>query len=218
MHQKPSTSQNAREVPSKEKEPINEASKEAPRLYKQLPKPPPPFQQIFAKQQQEGQLQKFYDMLNQITINVPFVEALENMSDYAKFMKDLCNYLKNLEDPGDFTISCAIGLTSFAKALCDLGASINLIPYDVFKKLGLGNSRPTIMKLLMADRTFKKPLGVIEDVLVKVDRFYFLAVFVILDCEVDVEISIILGSPFLATGRAICDVEVGELKFRLNDE
>ncbi|XP_009622671.1 uncharacterized protein [Nicotiana tomentosiformis] len=162
VHQAPSTSQNENEVPSKEKEPINEASKKAPRLYKQLLRPPPPFPQIFAKQQQEGQLQKFYDMLNQITINVPFVEALEKMPGYAKFMKDLVTKKKNvnfetikvthqysaiisqtgfnkMEDPGAFIIPCAIGLTSFAKALCDLGASINLMPYTVFKKLGLGD-------------------------------------------------------------------------------
>ncbi|XP_009604165.1 uncharacterized protein [Nicotiana tomentosiformis] len=241
IHQAPRTSQNDKEVPSKENKPSNEARKEAPRVYKQLPRLPPPFSQRFAKQQQEGQLQQFYDMLNQITISVHFVEALENMLGYAKFMKDLVtkknniNFetikvthqysarisqigVKKMEDSGDFTIPCAIGLTSFAKALCDLGASNNLMPYAVFKKLDLGDPRPTTMKLLMAYRTLKKPLGVIDDVLVKVDRFYFPANFVILDYEVDVEIPIILGRPFLATGRAICDVKAGELKFRLNDE
>ncbi|XP_016463836.2 uncharacterized protein LOC107786852 [Nicotiana tabacum] len=180
-------------------------------------------------------------MLNQITISVPFVEALEKMPGYAKFMKDLVTKKKNvnfetikvthqcsaiisqtgvnkIEDPGAFTIPCAIGLTSFAKVLCDLGASINLMPYTIFKKLGLGDPRPTSMKLLTTDRTLKRPLGVIDDIFVKVDRFYFPADFVILDCEVDVEIPIILGRPFLATGRAICDVKAGELKFRLNDE
>nr|XP_016499264.1 PREDICTED: uncharacterized protein LOC107817885 [Nicotiana tabacum] len=148
-------------------------------------------------------------MLNQITINAPFVEALEKMPGYAKFMKDMVTKKKNvnfetikvthqcsviisqigvkkMENPGAFTIPCAIGLTSFAKSLCDLGARINLMPYTIFKKLGLGDPMPTSMKLLMAD--------------------------------LDVEIPIILGRPLLATGRAICDVEVGELKFRLNDE
>ncbi|XP_009604131.1 uncharacterized protein [Nicotiana tomentosiformis] len=241
VHQAPSTSQNVKEAPSKENEPSNEARKEAQRVYKQLPRMPPPFPQRFAKQQQEGQLQKFYDMLNKITINVPFVEALEKMLGYAKFMKNLVTKKKNvnfetikvthqcsaiisqigvekIEDPGAFTIPCAIGLTSFTKSLCDLGASINLMPYAVFKKLGLGDPRPTTMKLLTADRTLKKPLGVIDDVLVKVDRFYFPVDFVILDCEVDIEIPIILGRPFLETRRAICDDEAGELKFRLNNE
>ncbi|XP_009600823.1 uncharacterized protein [Nicotiana tomentosiformis] len=172
---------------------------------------------------------------------MPFVEALEKMSGYAKFMKYLVTKNKNvnfetikvshqrsaiisqtgvnkMEDPGAFTIPYAIGLTSFTKALCDLGASINLMPYAVFKKLGLGDPRPTTMKLLMEDQILKKPMCVIDDVLVKVDHFYFPTDFVIVDCEVDVEIPIILGRPFLAAGRAICDVETKELKFRLNDE
>ncbi|XP_070039380.1 uncharacterized protein [Nicotiana tomentosiformis] len=120
-----------------------------------------------------------------------------------------------MEEQRAFTIPCAIGLTSFAKALCDLGASINLMPYVIFKKLGLGDPRPTTMKFLMADRTLKKSLCVIDDVLVKVDHFYFPTDIVILDYEVDVEISIILGRPFLSTRRVICDVKGGDLKFRM---
>ncbi|XP_015158248.1 uncharacterized protein [Solanum tuberosum] len=194
------------------------------------------------EKQQFGQLKKFYDMLNQITITVPFVEALEKMSGYANFMKDLVTKNKNMnfeivkitlqcsaiilqtgevkkmENPREFTTPCTIRLASFTKALCDLRESINLLPYVVFKSLGLGDPRPTTMKLLMVDRTLKKPLRIIEDIIVKVDRFYFPADFVILDCEVDIEIPIILGRPFLATKRAICDVETRELKFRLNDE
>ncbi|XP_070036242.1 uncharacterized protein [Nicotiana tomentosiformis] len=182
--------------------------KTSPRVYKQLSRPPPPFAQRFAKQQQEVQLQKFYDMLNQISFNVPFMEALEKMSGCAKFIKDLVTKKKNVNFE---TIKLRKSFVSFEgkyqlHALCR------------FKKLGLGDPRSTSMKLLMADRTLNKPLGVIDDVLVKVDHFYFVADFVILDCEVDMKISIILGRPFLATGRAICDVEVGEIKFRLNDE
>ncbi|XP_070042847.1 uncharacterized protein [Nicotiana tomentosiformis] len=126
--------------------------------------------------------------------------------------------VKKMEDLETFNIPCAIGLTSFTKALCDLGTSINLMPYAVFKKMGLGDRKPTSMKLLMEDHTLKRPLGVLDDILFKVDQSYVPADFVILDCEVNVEIPIILGRPFLATGRAICDVVFGELKFRLNDE
>ncbi|KAK4709871.1 hypothetical protein R3W88_004384 [Solanum pinnatisectum] len=89
------------------------------------------------------------------------------------------------EDPGAFTIPCIIGLLHFAKALCDLGASINLMPLAIYKKLGLGDPKPTVIQLLMADRTVKKPIGVLQDVLVKVESFVFLADFVILDCDVD---------------------------------
>uniref|UniRef100_M1DKX6 Integrase core domain containing protein n=1 Tax=Solanum tuberosum TaxID=4113 RepID=M1DKX6_SOLTU len=95
------------------------------------------------------------------------------------------------EDPGAFTISCTIGLLHFAKALCDLVESINLMPLSIYKKLSLGTPKPTAMRLLMADRTVKKPIGVIQDMLVKVELFIFLVNFVILDCEVDFEVPII---------------------------
>ena len=74
------------------------------------------------------------------------------------------------------------------------------------------------MGLLMADRTMKRPIGILHDVLVKVESFIFLANLVILDCEVDFEVPIILGRPFLATGRALVDMEKGQMKFRLNNE
>ncbi|XP_070036018.1 uncharacterized protein [Nicotiana tomentosiformis] len=166
--------------------------------------------------------------------------ALEQMLGYAKFMKDLvtkkrsmnCETIKithqvsaivhsmapKLEDPGAFTISCTIGSADFAKALCDLEASINLMPYSVFKKLGIGQPRPTSMRLQLADRTMKRPLGIIDDVLVWVDKFILPTDFVILDCEVDYEVPIILGRPFLATWKALVDVEAGELTFQVGDE
>ncbi|XP_070045705.1 uncharacterized protein [Nicotiana tomentosiformis] len=162
------------------------------------------------------------------------------MTGYAKFMKDLvtkkrlmnCEMIKmthqvsaivhsmapKLEDPGAFTIPCTIGSANFAKALCDFGASINLMPYSVFKTLGIGQPRPTYMRLQMADRTMKKPLGIIDDVLVWVDKFILLADFVILDCEVDCKVPIIKRRPFLATGKALVDVEDGELTFRVGDD
>ncbi|XP_070040514.1 uncharacterized protein [Nicotiana tomentosiformis] len=162
------------------------------------------------------------------------------MPGYAKFMKDLvtkkrsmnCETIKithqvsaivhsmapKLEYPGAFTIPCTIGRADFAKALCDLGASINLMPYSVFTTLGIGKPRATSMRLQMADRTMKRPLGIIDDVLVRVDKFILPADFVILDCEVDYEVPIILGRTFLATGKALVDVEAGELTFRVGDE
>ena len=77
------------------------------------------------------------------------------------------------------------GLLNFAKTLCDLGANINLMPLSIYKKLGLGDPNPTAMRLLMVDRTVKRPIGILHDVLVKVESFIFMAHFVILDCEVD---------------------------------
>ncbi|XP_070028887.1 uncharacterized protein [Nicotiana sylvestris] len=120
-------------------------------------------------------------MIKSLSINVPLVEALEQMSGYAKFMTDLvtkkrsidCETIKmtyqvsaivhsmapKLEDPDTFIIPCTIGSADFAKALCDLGVSINAIPYSVLKTLGIGQPRATSMRLQMVDRTMKKPLG-----------------------------------------------------------
>ncbi|XP_070004649.1 uncharacterized protein [Nicotiana sylvestris] len=123
-----------------------------------------------------------------------------------------------LEDQGSFTIPCTIGSADFVKALCDLGASINLMPYSVFKTLGIGQPRPTPMRLQIVDRTLNMPLGIIDDVLVRVDKFILPANFVILDYEVDYEVPIILGRPFLVEGKALVDVEVGELTFWVGDE
>ncbi|XP_070014066.1 uncharacterized protein [Nicotiana sylvestris] len=88
-----------------------------------------------------------------------------------------------LEDPDAFTIPCTIGSANFAKALYDLGASINLMPYSVFKTLGIGKPRATSIRLQMADRTMKRPLGIVDDVLIQVEMFIFPTNFVILDCE-----------------------------------
>ncbi|XP_070013757.1 uncharacterized protein [Nicotiana sylvestris] len=132
------------------------------------------------------------------------------MPRYTQFMKDLvtkkrsmnCETVKmthqasaivhsmapKLEDPGALTIPCTIGSADFAKALCDLGASINLMPYSMFKTLGIWQPRPTSMRLQMEDRTIKRPFGIIDDVLVRVDKFIFPPNFVILDCEVDYEV------------------------------
>ncbi|XP_065617702.1 uncharacterized protein LOC136062520 [Quercus suber] len=111
-----------------------------------------------------------------------------------------------LKDPGSFTIPCTIGKSYFDKALCDLGASINLMPFSVFRKLSLGEVKLTTITLQLADRSIKYPRRVIEDILVKVDKFIFSADFIVLDMDEDEEIPLILGRPFLATGRTLIDV------------
>ncbi|XP_049406250.1 uncharacterized protein LOC125869888 [Solanum stenotomum] len=184
---------------------------------------------------------KMLELFKSLSINIPLVEALLEMLGYAKFMKELVTKKRSLdyetitvphscsaimtndsiikrEDPGAFIIPCTIGMLQFAKALCDLGASINLMPYEIYKQLDLGEPKATTMRLLMADRLIKHLVGILYDILVKVDRFIFPANFVILDCEIDAEIPIILGRPFLATGRALVDVESGKLKFRVNND
>ncbi|XP_073294455.1 uncharacterized protein [Primulina huaijiensis] len=169
-------------------------------------------------------------------------EALVQMPNYAKFLKEILSnkrklvdfetvklskessaILQNklppkLKDPCSFSIPCTIGSSFFSKALCDLGASINLMPYSCFEKLGIGEVRPTTISLQLAYRSIKYPRGVIEDVLVKVEKFIFPVDFVVLDMEEDREILLILGRPFLTTGKALIDVHKGELVLRFNDE
>ncbi|GMJ09143.1 hypothetical protein HRI_004583500 [Hibiscus trionum] len=122
------------------------------------------------------------------------------------------------KDPGSFIIPCIIGDKFVGKALCDLGASINLMPKSIFQKLGIGKARPTTVVLQLADRSYVHPEGKIEDILVRVDKFIFPADFLVLDCEVDENAPIILGRPFLATGRSLIDMEKGELTMRVNDQ
>ena len=92
------------------------------------------------------------------------------------------------------------------------------MPLSIYKKLGLVDPKPTVMRLLMADRTVKRTIGILHDVLVKVESFIFPADFVILDCEVDFKVTIILGKPFLATDRALFYMEKGQMPFWLNNE
>ncbi|XP_070015864.1 uncharacterized protein [Nicotiana sylvestris] len=203
---------------------------------------PAAFPQRLVKQKKADQYKKFMEMLRQIQLNIPLMDTLREMSGYAKMMKDLmsrkfdfqdlytvsltqtCSAVvtkpmaQKMSDLGSFTIPCTIESYAFAKALCDLGASINLMPLAVYTKLGIGRARPTSMLLQLADRTVKRPTGILDDVLVQVGKLVFPADFVILDCQVDEEIPLILGRPFLATGRELIDCETGELKMRLNDE
>ena len=92
------------------------------------------------------------------------------------------------------------------------------MPLAIFKRLELGEARLTTVTLQLADRSLKHPRGIIEDVLVKVDKFIFPADFIVLDMEEDKEIPIILGRLFLATGRAMIDVHRGELKLRVQED
>ena len=90
-----------------------------------------------------------------------------------------------------------------------MGASVNLMPLSVYKKLGVGEAKPTTVSLQLADWSIKYPQGVIEDVLVKVDKFIFPVDFIVLDMDEDQEIPIILGRLFLVTGRTLVDVQKG---------
>ncbi|KAK6119641.1 hypothetical protein DH2020_046618 [Rehmannia glutinosa] len=164
------------------------------------------------------------------------------MPNYAKFLKEVmsekqkwaeieivnlteeCSAIiqrklpQNLKDLGSFTIPCTIGGNFFDNALCDLGAGINLMPLSIFMKLRLGEVKLSTVTLQLADRSLAYPKGIVEDVLVKVDKFIFPVDFLVLDMEKDRGISLILGSPFLATAEALIDVKKGELTLQVNHE
>ncbi|XP_070011197.1 uncharacterized protein [Nicotiana sylvestris] len=162
-----------------------------PKAKAPLPRPPPTYPQWLAKQKGDNQFKKFIEMMKSLTINVPLVEALKQMPGYAKFIKYLVTKTRSME--------------------CE---TIKM----THQTFGIVQSRPTSMRLQMADRSMKRPLGIIDDVLVRVDKFILPADFVILDCEVDFEVPIILGRLFLTTGKALVDVEARELTFRVGDE
>ena len=194
---------------------------------------PPPFPQALRSKKKASQQVGILEVLRQVKVNIPLLHIIKQVPAYAKFLKDLYTINKGLgnekkaflteqvsaiiqsknpvkyKDPGSPTISVNIGGTCIDKALLDLGASVNLLPYSVYKQLGLGELKPTNITLSLADRSVKIPKGIVEDVLVKVDKFYYPVDFVVLDTE-PIEngpnhVAIILGRPFLATAKCQCN-------------
>ncbi|GJU67719.1 reverse transcriptase domain-containing protein [Tanacetum coccineum] len=125
---------------------------------------------------------------------------------------------EKLGDPGKFLIPCDFPGMDECLALADLGASINLMPLSVWKKLSLPELTPTCMTLELADRSISQPIGIAEDVYVKVGKFQFPADFVVVDFDADPRVPLILGRSFLKTGRALIDVYEGELTLRVGKE
>jgi hypothetical protein len=119
------------------------------------------------------------------------------------------------KDPGCPTISCFIGEHKIERALFDLGASVNLLPYSVFQSLNIGELKPTFVALLLAERSVKVSRGIDEDVLVQVDKFIYPMNFIILDTqpvEACNSFPIILGRPFLVTSNALINYRNGLMK------
>ena len=201
---------------------------------------PPPFPQALRSKKKASQQAGILKVLRQMKVNIPLLDIIKQVPAYAKFLKDLCTIKKGLgiekkaflteqvsaiiqsknpikyKDPGSPTISVNIGGTCIDKSLLDLGASVNLLPYSVYKQLGLGELKPTNITLSLDDRSVKIPKGIVEDVLVKIDKFYYLVDFVVLDTEpIENEpnhVPIILGRPFLATANAIINCRNGVMQ------
>nr|GFC04320.1 reverse transcriptase domain-containing protein [Tanacetum cinerariifolium] len=144
---------------------------------------------------------------------LPKVPLNENCS--AMLLKKLP---KKLGDPGKFLIPCDFPGVDVCHALADLGASINLMPLSIWKKLSLLELTPTRMTLELADRSITRPKGVAEDVFIKVGKFHFPTDFVVVDFEADPRVPLILGRSFLGTGHALIDVYGEEITLRVNDE
>ncbi|GKB82263.1 zf-CCHC domain-containing protein [Tanacetum coccineum] len=102
--------------------------------------------------------------------------------------------------------------------MADLGASINLMPHSLFRRLGISKLKPTKMSIQLADRSIKYPIGVCENLLVKVSKFIFPVDFIVLEMDEDELVPIILGRPILATARAVIDVHEGKLSLRVGSE
>ena len=181
-------------------------------------------------------------MFEKIEINIPFLEALTKMPQYAEFMKDIlsknrkiteegivsltatCSAViqktlpEKMQDLGNFTIPYKIRDVDMGKALCDFGTSINLMPLPVAQRLSFGELTPTSIALQMADITFAHLKGILEDVLIKVGKFVFPMDFVVINMEEDKQVSLLLGRPFLATGAALIDLKKRELTLMVGDE
>ena len=203
---------------------------------------PLPYPQRFKKKNLEEQFSKFLEVFKKLHINIPFADALEHMPNYVRFLKEMMSKKHKVEefkmislteeysaivqrklpkkekDPGSFTIPCKIGDTTFNNVLYGLGACINLMALLVFKKLGLNEAKPTSIEHQMADRSIAYPWGVIEDMFIKVDKFIYPVDFVVLDMGDENEVLLILGRPFLVTGRALVDIEAGCLMLTVDNK
>ena len=201
---------------------------------------PPPFPKALRGKKKATQQAVILEVLRQVKVNIPLLDLINQVPAYAKFLKDLCTIKKGLsidknaflteqvsaiiqskypakfKDPGSPTIPVNIGGKCIDKALLDLGASVNLMPYSVYMQLGLGALKPTTITLSLADRSVKIPKGIVEDVLVKINKFYYPVDFVVLDTEPSSNepnhVPIILGRPFLATANAIINCRNGVMQ------
>ncbi|XP_068305078.1 uncharacterized protein [Pyrus communis] len=204
--------------------------------------PPMPFPQRFQRQRKDKHMLDILEKFKKVQINIPLLDAVAQIPSYAKFLKGLCTNKRKftdhekieltnccsevlttkmppkLQDLRSFTIPCVIGDFKFNKAFLDLGSSINLMPFSIYKQLGIGELQRTSVSLQLADRSVTYPKGLVEDVLIKVDQFIFPADFLVLDMKEDQNIPILLGHPFLATVEALIDVKEGTLKLRVQGE
>ncbi|GJX66327.1 reverse transcriptase domain-containing protein [Tanacetum coccineum] len=187
-------------------------------------------------------MEKIFQIFQDLRFDISFAEALLLMPRFAPTIKNLLmnkeklrelakiplneNCLamllkklpKTFGDPGEFLIRCDFLRMDVCHALADLGASINLMPLSIWKKLSLPEITSTWMTLELVDQSITHPKGLAKDVFVKVRSFHFPTDFVVVDFEADPRVPVILGRSFLRTGRALIDVYEGELILSDGDE
>ncbi|GKF80757.1 reverse transcriptase domain-containing protein [Tanacetum coccineum] len=159
-------------------------------------------------------MEKFYQIFQELHFDISFTDALILMPKFASTLKSLisnkeklfklartllnehCSAVllkklpQKLRDPGKFLILCDFPVMDECLALVDLGANINLMPLSVWKKLSLSKLTLTCMTLELADRSISRPIGIAEDVYVKVGKFRFPSDFVVVDFDADCRIVI----------------------------
>ncbi|GJR09575.1 reverse transcriptase domain-containing protein [Tanacetum coccineum] len=217
-----------------------------PDVPRTLPKPNIPYpsrlNQEKLREKSNAQMMKFLEIFQKIHFDISFADALLYMPKFASMFKSLisnkeklfelsstplnenCSVVllkklpEKLGDPGKFLIPCDFPGMVECSALADLGASINLMPLSVWKRLSLPELTTTRMTLELADRSITRPKGVAEDVFVKVGKFHFPADFVVFDFDANPKVPLIFGRPFLRMSRALIDVYGEEITLRFNDE
>ncbi|XP_021309105.1 uncharacterized protein LOC110432654 [Sorghum bicolor] len=198
-----------------------------------------PFPTRNRKQAVDQQFTRFVEMIEMIHVSIPLMDVL-HVPSYAKYIKDIINNKRPLpstetiklteecsaailnclpekrKDAGCPTITCSIETQRFDHALCDLGASISLMPKVVFDQLNFTQLKPTTMTLQLADSSVRHPTGIAEDVPVQIRGLFVPVDFVVLDMELTKESPLILGRPFLSTAGAQIDVKEGKISLHIN--
>ncbi|KAG7536924.1 Ribonuclease H-like superfamily [Arabidopsis suecica] len=205
-------------------------------------KPKIPFPGRFKRDIIEKYRAMFAKHIKEIELRMPLIDAFMLIPDSHKYLKDMimeriqevqgmvvlsheCSAIiqkkiipKKLGDPGSFTLPCSLGPLFFNKCLCDLGASVSLMPLSVARRLGFNKYKSCQIQLILADRSVRVPHGMLEDLPVKIGRVEIPTDFVVLEMDEEPKDPLILGRPFLATDGALIDVRRGKIDLNLGDD
>ncbi|XP_010546476.1 PREDICTED: uncharacterized protein LOC104818558 [Tarenaya hassleriana] len=189
------------------------------------PRPPPvPFPSRPRKHNKDSQFAKFVEMMKKLEYLKDILTKKRIVEKETVAFTAECSALIQHElplkrsDRGSFSIPCKMGNVSINCALYDLGASVSVLPLSIFKKLNVGELKPTRMTLQLTDRSVKYPVGILEYVPLKAGNFYIPVDFVVLDMDADSKVPIILGRPFLNTANVVIHVRAGKLTMKIEDE